>query len=52
MKMRRKSDLPSKVCPICNRPFNWRRKWQRDWENVIYCSERCRRLARTNRPEK
>ncbi|MHB8950736.1 MAG: DUF2256 domain-containing protein [Rhodoferax sp.] len=43
MKMRKKSDLPSKTCPACGLPFAWRKKWARDWEQVIYCSERCRR---------
>ncbi|MEM9255152.1 MAG: DUF2256 domain-containing protein [Pseudomonadota bacterium] len=38
-----KSDRPTKVCPVCDRPFQWRRKWQRDWATVRYCSERCRR---------
>ncbi|WP_461054146.1 DUF2256 domain-containing protein [Spirosoma arcticum] len=42
MKMRKKSDLPTKICPVCNRPFNWRKKWERDWDNVIYCSDACR----------
>ncbi|MBO6824711.1 MAG: DUF2256 domain-containing protein [Sneathiella sp.] len=41
--MRKKSDLPQKICPICDRPFRWRKKWARDWETVLYCSERCRR---------
>ncbi|WP_083204669.1 DUF2256 domain-containing protein [Saliniramus fredricksonii] len=40
--MRRKGDLPQKICAACGRPFNWRRKWARDWENVRYCSQRCR----------
>lgn len=31
-----------KVCVTCGRPFEWRRKWARDWENVKYCSDRCR----------
>lgn len=47
MKMRRKSDLPSKVCPVCDRPFTWRKKWARDWEAVIYCSDRCRGVGRS-----
>ena len=38
-----KKNLPSKICPVCKRPFTWRKKWERDWENVKYCSERCRR---------
>lgn len=45
MKMRKKSELPTKTCPVCARPFAWRKKWERDWENVRYCSERCRRAA-------
>ncbi|MGB0837402.1 MAG: DUF2256 domain-containing protein [Flavobacteriaceae bacterium] len=38
-----KKNLPSKLCPVCKRSFNWRKKWERDWNEVIYCSERCRR---------
>nr|WP_228146597.1 DUF2256 domain-containing protein [Acinetobacter sp. ANC 3903] len=28
------------------RPFTWRKKWQRCWEEVRYCSERCKREPR------
>ncbi|TVR28777.1 MAG: DUF2256 domain-containing protein [Balneolaceae bacterium] len=38
-----RKNLPDKICPVCKRPFTWRKKWERDWENVKYCSERCRR---------
>ena len=38
-----KADLPSKDCVVCGRPFVWRKKWRKDWEQVRYCSERCRR---------
>jgi hypothetical protein len=41
-KMRRKADLPTRICTTCGRPFAWRRKWARDWENVKFCSDRCR----------
>lgn len=41
-KMKKKSDLPQKICAQCGRPFAWRRKWARDWEQVRYCSEACR----------
>jgi hypothetical protein len=41
--MRRKSDLPAKICAWCGRPFSWRKKWSRDWEHVRYCSQACRR---------
>ncbi len=36
-----KTDLPTKICPVCEKPFSWRKKWERDWENVVYCSKRC-----------
>lgn len=42
MKMRKKSDLPTKVCLSCHRPFTWRKKWAHNWEDVKYCSDRCR----------
>lgn len=45
-RMRRKGDLPTKTCATCGRPFTWRKKWADDWDQVRYCSERCRR----NRP--
>ncbi|KCZ93552.1 hypothetical protein HHI_09157 [Hyphomonas hirschiana VP5] len=38
-----KKDLPSKTCPTCGRPFSWRKKWERVWEEVKYCSDRCRK---------
>jgi len=41
-----KANLPEKICPVCQRPFSWRRKWARDWEQVRYCSDACRRAAR------
>jgi hypothetical protein len=41
-RMRRKADLPTKICAACGRPFAWRKKWARDWESVRYCSDRCR----------
>ncbi|HKK55191.1 DUF2256 domain-containing protein [Marinobacter sp.] len=44
--MHKKTSLPAKTCPVCNRPFAWRKKWARDWANVRYCSERCRRSRR------
>ncbi|HEY1070070.1 MAG TPA: DUF2256 domain-containing protein [Thermomonas sp.] len=40
--MRKKSELPQKTCAACGLPFQWRRKWERDWESVRYCSRRCR----------
>ncbi|WP_084490587.1 DUF2256 domain-containing protein [Asaia astilbis] len=45
-----KADLPEKICPVCKRPFSWRKKWARDWERVRYCSEACRRKSSVNPP--
>jgi len=42
----KKSYLPSKICPVCNRPFNWRKKWEKQWESVTYCSDKCRNLKK------
>ncbi|MFC6618971.1 DUF2256 domain-containing protein [Deinococcus radiophilus] len=48
----RAAQLPAqrreKICPVCGRPFAWRRRWAQQWDEVVYCSERCRRGR--NRP--
>ena len=31
-----------KVCATCERTITWRKKWERDWENIRYCSDACR----------
>ncbi|WP_100169791.1 DUF2256 domain-containing protein [Marinobacterium stanieri] len=43
-RMKRKGDLPEKICPACQRPFSWRRKWAHCWDEVRYCSQRCRSM--------
>ncbi|NTV71865.1 MAG: DUF2256 domain-containing protein [Azonexaceae bacterium] len=43
MRTSKKSDRPGKVCLACGRPYLWRRKWAAVWDEVKYCSERCRR---------
>jgi hypothetical protein len=48
-KMRKKADLPQKTCLTCGLPFTWRKKWERDWDAVRYCSDRCRRNAAVRR---
>ncbi|KAJ1622056.1 hypothetical protein T492DRAFT_1065001 [Pavlovales sp. CCMP2436] len=34
-------DRADKICVVCNRPFNWRKKWERCWDEVSTCSKRC-----------
>ncbi|WP_258101562.1 DUF2256 domain-containing protein [Marinoscillum pacificum] len=48
MKGVKKTDLPTKICPVCQRPFSWRKKWSKTWEEVKYCSERCKRNRTVN----
>lgn len=38
----KKGDLPSKTCATCGRPFAWRKKWAKVWDEVRYCSDKCR----------
>ncbi|MEM6695334.1 MAG: DUF2256 domain-containing protein [Pseudomonadota bacterium] len=46
-KRREKANLPVKDCATCGRPFTWRKKWAKVWDEVRYCSERCRRERNT-----
>jgi hypothetical protein len=32
-----------KVCQSCGRKITWRKKWERCWEEIKYCSDKCRR---------
>ncbi|MAQ00076.1 MAG: hypothetical protein CMC51_04620 [Flavobacteriaceae bacterium] len=43
----KKEFLPEKVCPVCNFSFKWRKKWKKDWDNVIYCSKKCSKIGRS-----
>jgi hypothetical protein len=38
-----KAALPAKPCAVCGRPMSWRRAWAKNWDEVRYCSEACRR---------
>jgi hypothetical protein len=39
-KLYTKTNLPEQQCAACGRPFAWRKKWARDWDNVKTGSER------------
>ncbi|MBL0012308.1 MAG: DUF2256 domain-containing protein [Flavobacterium sp.] len=49
MKRVKKQHLPSKICAVCNRPYSWRKKWERVWDEIKYCSDLCRK---NNKKEK
>ena len=38
-----KDELAVKICARCGRDVSWRARSARQWEEVRYCSERCRR---------
>ncbi|NBP05993.1 MAG: DUF2256 domain-containing protein [Bacteroidetes bacterium] len=37
-----KQKTAPKICAVCQRPFDWRKKWADCWEDVKYCSDKCR----------
>lgn len=42
----KKENLPVKTCVTCGRPFTWRKKWERVWDEVTTCSKSCNRKRR------
>lgn len=32
-----------KTCAACGRTISWRKKWERSWDEVRWCSQTCRR---------
>jgi len=40
------TERPDKTCAACGRSIQWRKKWERDWDSVRYCSAACRRRGR------
>ncbi|TAE82837.1 MAG: DUF2256 domain-containing protein [Alphaproteobacteria bacterium] len=39
----KKQHLPTKICARCGRPFAWRKKWEKAWDEVKYCSDKCKK---------
>lgn len=38
----KKQNLPNKTCVVCQKPFAWRKKWEKVWDEVKYCGDKCR----------
>jgi hypothetical protein len=38
-----KAMLPSKICVACGRVMTWRKAWAKNWNEVKYCSDACRK---------
>ncbi|CAN5582967.1 hypothetical protein BH10ACI4_BH10ACI4_08650 [soil metagenome] len=41
-KPERETPHKDKLCKTCGRAFSWRKKWERDWDVIKYCSDACR----------
>ncbi|QNK72937.1 DUF2256 domain-containing protein [Variovorax sp. PAMC28562] len=41
-----KAALPSKNCVSCGLTMTWRRRWAKNWAEVKYCSDACRKKPR------
>ena len=37
-------NLDFKICIVCKKKFSWRKKWSKNWENVKYCSNKCKKF--------
>jgi hypothetical protein len=38
-----KQSLPGKPCAVCGRVMTWRKAWAKNWAEVRYCSDACRK---------
>jgi hypothetical protein len=40
-----------KTCRSCGREITWRKKWEKNWDEVVYCSAACRshKISATDR---
>lgn len=45
-----KQDLPRKLCKRCGREMVWRKSWAKNWDQVLYCSDQCRKSRGQNTP--
>ncbi len=36
------AEHPDKTCITCGRTITWRKKWERDWDQIKFCSDGCR----------
>jgi hypothetical protein len=42
-----KQCLSSKPCTVCGRDMTWRKAWAKNWDQVLYCSDACRKKKST-----
>lgn len=41
MEAKIKNGYNPKQCLRCGKPMEWRKKWEKNWGNIKYCSNRC-----------
>lgn len=41
--MKKKSPPESKICESCGRTIEYRKKWEKNWNSIKYCSDECRK---------
>ncbi|MFL2723961.1 MAG: DUF2256 domain-containing protein [Gammaproteobacteria bacterium] len=46
--MHKKLNLQTKSCQWCGKSFSWRKKWERSWDEVKFCSKRCKAESKKN----
>jgi hypothetical protein len=44
--------IDEKICEKCGRTIEYRKKWAKNWSEVKYCSEQCRRRKLTDEDAK
>ena len=44
-----KPNLPTKICAHCGREMEWRKSWAKNWDEVKYCSDRCRKEKKSKK---
>ena len=35
--------LDEKPCVVCGRTITWRKAWEKNWNEIKYCSDQCRK---------
>jgi hypothetical protein len=46
------AERETKTCQRCGRTMQWRAKWAKNWEQVKFCSDTCRRSRATATDDK
>jgi hypothetical protein len=42
----KKKNVRKKECPVCFREFSWSKRLDKNWDDMVYCSDQCRRVKK------